>query len=665
MAEVPAPKRPPIGLRLGVTGHRFSHPLYTSNEAQICATIGAIFDLIESMAEDLKPRLGEFEQAPLQLITMMADGADQAAAEMAIARGWKLASPLPFGRRLNIAINALPTNRDDAQALLDGRAPTDAATHKRAKQIEGLTAKASVLDLADQDEKIARLFLAKLGEPLDLAKAQDFATEASSRAALAGRIVISQSDILIGVWDGVSTANPGGTGHTIATALEMGEAVIWIDPARPHEWSFLQSPESLAGLRKGSRKEDREAILACLLEGVYLPDAPLSDPSRAKRGSAALYDAKWKDKSLWLTHAYRKIEAIFGGGPRPFRSVTQIYQRPDEIAQGDAATLIEAARKLPGADANHTDRMMQMAMRNFAWADGVSARLSDRYRGGMVVNFILSSIAIVGGIAYLPLVDGSLKWPFALFEFLLLLAIVIITWRGVAYRWHGRWFETRRVAEYLRHSPFLLLLGIAHAPGRFPKGADTSWPEWIVRHIVREIGLPRTTISGAYLKSYLDLLLDCHVRPQRDYHQAKAQRLKTVHHKLDRLSELLFKLAIVSVAAYLLMKGGAALGLVDPAQVAKLSKTFTVLGVMFPTFGGAIAGIRFFGDFERFAAISEVTFQRLEGISHRVELLQQAPESEITYSLVAELAVATEDIVVSEIENWQAVFRGKQITVPV
>lgn len=648
-----------------MTGHRLAHPLYSANEALILATIGQIFDLIDQSIDRLQPRLGEFEQAQTQLTTMLTDGADQAAAEMALERGWRLLSPLPFGRQLNLAINSLPVNGADVRAMLRGEAPQDPGTLARARKIEELAARAAIFDLADQDERISEHLLIKFDHPEDLGFAQAFATEAANCAALAGRVVISQSDILIAVWDGKSTANPGGTGHTISTALHMGESIIWIDPARPGDWRFLQSPEALACLDRADAAADREATLAGLIRNAYIPDAPLRDPGKAKQGLSALYDAKWEDKSATLTHAYRKIETMCGGGPHPFRSVKQTYERPDQIGQGSGAGLLEAARKLPGADQGHIDRIEKVAMHNFAWADGISAHLSDRYRGGMVVNFLLSSIAIVGGIAYLPVIDSEHKWPFALFEFLLLLAIVIVTWRGVTYRLHGRWFETRRVAEYLRHIPFLLLLGIAHSPGRSPKGADTSWPEWIVRHLARGIGLPGTTINGAYLKSYLDLLLDCHVVPQRDYHRMKVLRLRAVHHNLDHLSELLFKFAIVSVAAYLLLKGGAELGIVDPALVMMLSKTFTVLGVMFPTFGGAVAGIRFFGDFERFAAISEVTYQRLGSIAQRAELLRQAPESEISYSRVAELAMATEDIVVSEIENWQAVFRGKQITVPV
>jgi hypothetical protein len=45
--------------------------------------------------------------------------------------------------------------------------------------------------------------------------------------------------------------------------------------------------------------------------------------------------------------------------------------------------------------------------------------------------------------------------------------------------------------------------------------------------------------------------------------------------------------------------------------------------------------------------------------------LLTAPDEALDYARASELAHATDDIVVSEIENWQAVFGGKHITVPV
>ena len=52
-------------------------------------------------------------------------------------------------------------------------------------------------------------------------------------------------------------------------------------------------------------------------------------------------------------------------------------------------------------------------------------------------------------------------------------------------------------------------------------------------------------LTQGYLRTALSGLLACHVGSQRDYHVAKARRLAQVHHNLDRLSEVLFALAVI------------------------------------------------------------------------------------------------------------------------
>ena len=300
-----------------------------------------------------------------------------------------------------------------------------------------------------------------------------------------------------------------------------------------------------------------------------------------------------------------------------------------------------------------------------AWADAISSRLSDCYRGGMVISFVLSAAAIVGGIAYLPIVDTSWKWPFALMELVLLCAILALTTIGQTRRWHGRWFETRRVAEYLRHGPLLLALGAARAPGRWPVGSQTSWPEHYARHALREAGLPGAVVTADYLRGALRDLLDRHVVVQRDYHRAKAARLTRGHHNLDAASERLFQVAVLSVALYLCLAVADAVGLVNPYLYKDAAKVFTFLGVALPTMGGAIAGIRYGGDFERFAAVSTITAAKLDAVHGRIALLLRAPDAGLDYGPVADLAHEADEIVFSEIENWQAVFGGKKTTVPV
>ena len=666
MGAVKAPPPPKIRLSIGVTGHRARHPQYSANSDLILATMKEIFDFIDVAVADAPSLLGPNSLASVRLHTLLVDGTDQAASQLALARKWELVSPLPFGRRLNLAINAVPANAADARAILAGKEPKDPELNARVKAIQSIARKTHLFELADQDDAITALYLEHLEAKDDFSKAQSFAQESAQRAAQAGRILIEQSDFIIAVWDGRSAANPGGTGHTVASALDLGTPVVWINPADPVNWRILHAPESLAILLNEVKQRHRRKELSAIIKTRLCPDEAIAaDDSAAHRGIAALTGEQWHESSSRLVHAYRRIEALFGGDTPRFGSLVQSYEQPNDIAKGSGAVLLQAANSLPGADRKLADRIDQIALQNFAWADGISARLSDQYRAGMVVNFILSALAIVGGILYLPLASLGQKWGFALFEFILLLTIVTITYRGQKYRWHGRWFETRRVAEYFRHSPLLLMLGVARPPGRWPRGTETSWPEWYVRHALRDIELPRAKVTSGYLRSALTALLEHHVNPQCDYHAKKAKRLSAVHHNLDRFSEFLFRLAIVSVAAYLLLKVGETLQLVDSDLLDKLSKSFTVLGVLFPTFGASIAGIRYFGDFERFAAISQITAEKLSAISDRVELLLSASDKELDYRRVTELIHAADDVVVAEIENWQAVFGGKHITVPV
>jgi hypothetical protein len=261
-------------------------------------------------------------------------------------------------------------------------------------------------------------------------------------------------------------------------------------------------------------------------------------------------------------------------------------------------------------------------------------------------------------------VDVSQKWIFAAFELLLLLAIIVNTATGRRLRLHGRWFETRRAAEYLRHSPMLAVMGVARPLGAWPQGTKSWWPEWYVRQSLRGVGLPDARVDKRYLRAAMTALLDFHVNPQRHYHRQKSQRLTRVHHGIDRFSEGLFIGAVFFVTLYLALATAAYLGFFDALWLAKSAKWFTVLAVALPTFGGALAGIRYFGDFERFAEISEVTSGKLDAIATRIETILAAPDNAMTYDHAANIVHAADEVVFAEIQNWQAVFSGKIIAVP-
>jgi len=652
--SIVAPPPPASRLCLGVTGHRSDNPMFAANEARVAAVLSGLFDAIDTIiAGEPGPT------APTRLHSMLANGVDQIAAHEALRRGWELTAPLPFGRGLSVAINAQPRTGDDARALLRGEAATDRDTETRAATIRGLNADARLFELAERDEDIATHFLAAKDAPDDLTKAQLFSMHSSERFALAGRVMIEQSDLIIGVWDGNTTALIGGTGHTIAIALDQGAAVIWIDPAAPEKWAILRAPESLA-VPSIDMSETRMNLLAGLVRAALRPpDGGL------RAGAATLGSEAWHPQSSLFWTAYRRIEALFGGGGRPFRSLRTSYESPVDIVSGSGAAILAAASALPGSDGELIKQIETDIFGRFAWSDGISTYLSDAYRGGMIANFILSASAVIIGIAYQPFGTSDQKWMFASVEFLLLCAILVIIWQGGRQRWHKRWFETRRVAEYLRHAPILLLFGVARPPGRWPQGSETAWPEYYARASQQALGLPRVAMTSAYLRAAVAGLLQPHIAGQRDYHHAKAARLTRVHHNLDALSTRLFQLAVVAVAIYLALSFAAWVDILPHKWPHKASYFFSFMGVVFPTLGAGIAGMRYFGDFERFAAISEVAAEKLDAVHARLLLLLSAPDPAITYARAAELAHAADEIVTSEIESWQSVFGGKAITVPV
>lgn len=637
-------------LALGITGHRASNPSFGAHAEGIAAALAGLFARIEETATALPGTRG----TP-RLHSLLVDGTDQVAADLALARGWELVVPLPFGADLNLAINAHPATPEDAAALCRGQPATDPAVEARAAAIRAITARAHLFELADRDAEVEALWLASLAAPEDRVAARAFEALASDNVALAGRVMIERTDLVIAVWDGKVANLPGGTGHTVTTALAMGTPVLLIDPATPESWSILTRPEELAQARDNAPDHARlEAIIRAAVV--------------AEGWSPQLLDReRWRASSSRAFGFYRRIERVFGGGPGALASLKIDYEAPQAIAGGSAAGMLAAGEAMPGGDSGVAGRLRGEVLPMFAWADGIASHLADAYRSGMCVNFVLAALAVMIGILFLPARMLDYKWIFAAVELLLLVGIVAITAAGSRRGWHRRWFELRRVAEYLRHAPGLLLLGVSRPTGRWPrKGGEAGgeWPEHFARHALRSVGLPRVRVTRDYLRAGLAGVALPHVSAQRTYHEAKAHRLETVHHRLDRVAETCFALAVASVSTYLVLKLGTIAGVVPKGLPDQISPVLTFFGVVFPTLGANLSGIRYFGDFERFGAISRVAAEKLGEIEARIALLLSGAESALTYAAAADLIHALDEAVVDEIESWQSVFGAKHLSLP-
>jgi hypothetical protein len=569
----------PATIVLGITGHRLSNPVLAANLSAVEDSLAVLFDRVARVAAEAGG------SALPRLFSPLADGADQVAARLALARGWQLVAPLPVGRALNAAVNASPHDPDDAAKLAAGKEASHPHVRARAAAIDELSQQAHLVELADRDSCVSQRHRSSLSAADDHRLAQQLDADVSERVALASRIVVEQCDLLVAVWDGVVRNLHGGTGHTVMTALTLGTPVLLIDPAAPADWRMLLGPEDLS--HKALAGEPAKAHLDALIAGA--------------------------------------------------------------VARPTPAVEIGAVRDIAAA---------------FEEADAAATRLSRRYRNGMIANFILAAAASLIGIGYIPLGFEGGKWPFSLIELALLLAILAITALANRRRWHIRWLETRRFAEYLRHAPLMLRLGIMRPAARWPRGKGSRWPELFARDIMRAHGLPAEQVTEGYVRGVLRDHVRPHIRGQRDYHRAKAGRLLHAHHRIERATQVAFALAALLVTAGLLLAGMAWLGFVPVEWAHRAEPWETFLGVALPITGATLSAIGHFTDLERFAGISEVASARLEALDRRAEALLALPEGALTYGDAAVLVRDLDDAVVDEISGWQAVFEGKQITLP-
>lgn len=674
MAKTLRPEWPSATLNIGVSGHRSSRASFAQNADAIAAALDDVFDLISTTGKAAQPKL----------LSMLADGADQLAVEGALARKWAVVAPLPFGLALTAALDAYDVkDATTAAALISQEESTSVNDAQRAStaKLIAFAAKTRTFELSEQDEYAHAEWLASFA---DSARAERFKLWASERYALASRIIVEQSDVLIAVWDGAARTSVGGTGHTVMVALESGVPVVWIDPSAPADWTLVNSVDQLPAVPGAdSTAKKGEAARTELTRTIRNALSPLLDRGD-KRGSLVgmhgFRAERWKRTNGLFWRGYRIIERAFGRpifGHKPWRhakandvdaedepsglqrpGVVARPTRPEQLEAKDWKTFLPDARALLASDEPFVDAMVVLIGRRFAWADGISTTLSDSYRGGMVLCFFLAMCAVVAVALHVPFTDEASGTVLAWIEagcifFILTIAILGQSWR----KWHRRWLEIRRAAEYLRHAHILALGGVARPIGRWPAAARGAWPEWYARQCIHELGLPNVAVTKEYLSALLTGPVRAHLRQQRDYHRAKWARLHAVQAWLDAIAGTMFFCAGLMTAAELTI-------LKMVIQMSPATSQWAIfIGILFPTVATFFASVRYFGDFERFAGISFVAFSKLHGVDQLVERFH-ASEIATDYAAASRILHQLDDIVIAELESWQSVFSAKPMSIP-
>jgi hypothetical protein len=123
------------------------------------------------------------------LVSAIAEGADRYAADAALARGWRLVTPLPFSAERYAEDFADQASKEHYERLL--------------------WASRRVLPVSQEEVRAAG------------------SGEAAPYAAV-GRALIEKADLLLCVWNGLPPKGPGGTSEVAALMLEKGGLVLWI-----------------------------------------------------------------------------------------------------------------------------------------------------------------------------------------------------------------------------------------------------------------------------------------------------------------------------------------------------------------------------------------------------------------------------------------------------
>ena len=551
-----APPRPPFALSLGVTGHR-SEAL-GEHVAAVATRVDEVVEAITKAAFDVYgANAGWFAEGvpKLTMVSPLADGADQIAAEIALESGYALRVVLPFSKA-------------------DSRAALTADSRAR----------------FDRLAAAAQCLLELPGDP----------TNPIEGYVMAGRATVAHCDLLIAIWDGEAARGRGGTGDVIEMAMSRGTPVVHIpiDPAQPV--TLMWSAYDPAVITQHSTDIDRRPFDAAHLSALL--NVLLTPPQDAvERCFAETFAAE---------HMVRMVARIEYPLLLAIAGIARFGSERFREARAEAVRESEWHRSRHGCVERHRSSFpIDLAAETHDWSDRLATRFARTYRSGHVFNFVLAAAAVVIGLGGFLMPQHRLA--LAAFEFVLALSIIINTRTGVKQQWHRRWLDYRQLAERLRPLRSLNLVAIAapDPPGDATNPVARRWIEWYAAAIWRAMGCPSGSIVAADVAGIAESVAAHEVDPQVAYHRRHGIQINVLDQRLQRISGSIFWIMLLASIVTMV-----ALAL-RPELVYQWNNWLTLVSAGLPAVGTAIFGIRFQGDFGGSAVRSAATAVSLDDIA--------------------------------------------------
>lgn len=566
---------------------------------------------------------------------------------------------------------------------------------------------------------------------------------------LRDRMVLSFSDLMIAVWDGQEPfPMTSGTALAVKSALLRRKPVLWLnlqpagatpeiwlaDPARLTEQALTEidvldaSPERLRELFRQYCLDDPafDQQIDQWLHGLLLPFLPALDDSNeerqlrrriARQDTTLGYIKGWLSYVLTLGKTQRPLGLLnwlLGGvlwlqvmlNP-PQRSaglhileslhsdvrrirwqehlVSRLHGFFSALIKLEPKEAVRALRSVQLVGTHPPQGVADSPIREtslpgfFQWADAQARVFATRYRDDTWVIYYAAALAVfcaVAGAIYLwPAKVPGWYYFWVILEFILLRFVVgrvlIARFKG----WHERWMSFRYLAEQLRilriGYPLMVMpdsvkqrVWEPNTDASTERSIRVTQPEgWILQRIMVAEGLPKSAAGKAYFRitHHNEAILtgvNHALAENRAYYQRKYHRLHHDHHRLHRFSLLLFALTFAAVLSHFV---------------------FHLPGILFftaffPAWGAAIHGILSQNEVARISAIAAQTWQRLTTLSQAMHMHQTITEAGIAINDQAiawartrelrELVRAFTDTLADENKQWVSLLQHNKPDLP-
>ena len=573
--------RIPFRLRIGVTGHR-----RLPDE-------GALAEQVRRALQRIRELLPSSPYTPVlfTVISPLAEGADRLVArEVLKSEGADLEAPLPLPREEYLRDFQSDESKREFDDLLS-----------RAREIT------------------------ELGPSESREKAYE----------RVGHYVVDRCDVLIALWDGEPPRGQGGTAEIVEYARDQGAPLMWISTKLQHDLTEeLESGLSKERCRRLWEMLRRpRASLRSTTKGQQVAEEPENGQSEERRRRREECRA---ERVRRLKGTLRQLGEYNRG-----KIAQEQFRQEVRQQEGQAAT----AAGLSRVDALLVRAFSEWVLPYYVRADLLAQRYQTWYYALGNALFLLAAAAVAAAASQFLFVPETpeLVW----IEVGLMLGLLAIVGIGRGWRFHDRWLSYRFLTERFRSALFLAASGL----GSRRAGLERVYlghpsEEWL-RQAFAEVWKerPKVGVTESGVEGFRRFLAEAWIEDQIGYHSKMSPKYYRRHHRLTRISELLF----VATVAAAVLHAFSVTGHATPGSLS-WATLFVLLAVALPALGAGIYGIRTQREYLR-------NSERFERMAHYLKDIKTRMEAAPNMDTVRQIAAEAEDLMLDENRDWFVVMK--------